>query len=130
MVAPASADNAHRPLGKQHSLAASLSHVETRQVANDYAFRFDHKLYQIQRADIRAGLRGGRVRVEQRLDRTLAVRFRDRYLTAIECAPRPKAVPAKPAQPRSRKTARRKSNWMKNFRLGKNDPTHSKTSTA
>jgi hypothetical protein len=97
-------------------------------VANDYTFRFDSKLYQIPRADIRAGLRGGRVRVEQRMDRTLAVRFRDRYLTATECAPRPKAPPAKPTQLKQRKTTRRKSDWMKNFHVGKNDQTHSKTS--
>ncbi|MDQ2945837.1 MAG: ISNCY family transposase [Acidobacteriota bacterium] len=118
-VSPASADNAHRPLGKEHSLAASLSHVETRQVANDYTIRFETKLYQIQRADVRAGLRGGTVRVEQRLDGTLAVRFRDRYLAIAECSPRPKAAPVKPA--RSRKTVQRKSDWMKNFHVGKND---------
>lgn len=120
-VHPAAADNAHRPLGKEHSLAASLSHVETRQVANDYTIRFAAKLYQIQRADIRAGLRGGTVRVEQRLDGALAVRFRDRYLAVSECFPRPKLVPVETPKPRARKAARRKSGWMKNFRLGKND---------
>jgi hypothetical protein len=57
-------DDTHRPLGKEHHLAASLRHVETRQVANDYTSRFDNQLYQIQRIDIRAGLRGGTVRVE------------------------------------------------------------------
>lgn len=118
-VVPAVADNAHRPLGKTHSLAASLSYVETRQVANDYTIRFESKLYQIQRADICPGLRGGQVRVEQRLDGTLAVRFRDRYLAVAECSPRPKAAPAKTA--RSRKTVRCKSDWMKNFHVGKND---------
>ena len=128
-VRPAvAADNAHRPLGKQHSVAASLSHVETRQVANDYTFRFENKLYQIARADVCAGLRGGTVRVERRLDGTVWVRFRDRYLTVSECAPRPKMPPAKAAQPPPRKQARRKSDWMKNFWLGKNDQTHSKTS--
>ncbi len=125
-VVPAVADNAHRPLGPEHSLPASLSHVETRQVANDYTLRFENKLYQVQRADIRAGLRGGTVRVEKRLDGTLAVRFRDRYLAVNECLPRPKVVPVK-AKPRPRKVAPRKSGWMKNFRLGKND-TRGKTS--
>jgi hypothetical protein len=118
-VMPAVADNAHRPLGKEHSLAASLSHVETRRVANDYTVRFETKLYQIQRADIRAGLRGGIVRVEQRLDGTLAVRFRNRYLTVAECSPRPKVASVK--TPQLRQTGRRKSNWMKNFHVGKND---------
>src|SRR5690348_3521291 len=35
-VEPASAEDAHRPLGKDHDLAAILSHVEQRQVTNDY----------------------------------------------------------------------------------------------
>jgi len=125
-VMPAVADNAHRPLGKVHSLAASLSHVETRQVANDYTIRFQTKLYQIQRSEIRAGLRGGQVRLERRLDGTLAVRFRERYLSVAECSPRPKSAPVKPARPR--KAPQRKSNWMKNFHLGKSDARR-KTST-
>jgi transposase len=125
-VVPAVADNAHRPLGKEHSLAASLSHVESRRVANDYTIRFASKLYQIQRSDVRAGLRGGQVRVEQRLDGTLAVQFRDSYLTVTACSPRPKAEPVKPP-PRTRKTVRRKSEWMKDFHVGKND-VHGKTS--
>ena len=100
-VRPVVADDAHRPLGKAHSLAATLSHVETRQVANDYTIRFENKLYQIARASVCAGLRGGTVRVEKRLDGTLAVRFRDRYLIVSECATRPKAAPVQPvpAQP-------------------------------
>src|SRR5438067_621952 len=42
-------DDAHRPLDKGHNLAASLSHVETRQVQPDYTLRRDGKLYQIER---------------------------------------------------------------------------------
>lgn len=119
-VAPALADDAHRTLGRAHSLAASLSQVETRQVANDYTIRFENKLFQIPRAEIRPGLRGGTVRVEKRLDGTLAVRFRNRYLTVAECAPRQKTVPPKPVRKHVRKSVRRKSDWMKNFHLGKN----------
>ena len=119
-VAPALADDAHRTLGRAHSLAASLSQVETRQVANDYTIRFENKLFQIPRAEIRPGLRGGTVRVEKRLDGALAVRFRNRYLTVAECAPRQKTVPPKPVRKHVRKSARRKSDWMKNFHLGKN----------
>ena len=120
-VRPAVTDDAHRRLGKAHSLAATLSHVETRQVANDYTIRFQNKLYQIARASVYAGLRGGTVRVEQRLDRTLAVRFRDRYLSVSECAARPKAAPVQPVPAPPHKTVRRKSDWMKNFHLGNNE---------
>jgi hypothetical protein len=116
-VVPASADDAHRVMGKEHSLGASLSYVEIRQVDNDYTIRFDTKIWQIARNDIRAGLRGAIVRVEIRLDGSLAVRFGKHYLSVAECQPRPK-VAATP-QRRKRKPAvpRAKSQWMKNFHL-------------
>jgi len=43
-VEPASADDAHRPLDQQQSLAASLSYVETRQVNHAYTLQFDNKI--------------------------------------------------------------------------------------
>src|SRR5580700_7923955 len=46
-VVPASADGAHRRLEKQHDLAAILSHVESRQVENDYKIGLDKKVYKI-----------------------------------------------------------------------------------
>jgi hypothetical protein len=114
-VVPASSDDAHRPLAATHSLPASLSYVETRRVANDYTIQFDNKIYRIARADIRAGLRGGAVRVEVRLDGSLAVCFRNVYVAVTECLARPKveavSKPRKPAAPR------KKSQWMNNFRF-------------
>jgi hypothetical protein len=120
-VVPVEADDAHRALGKQHCLASSLSYVETRSVAQDYTIRFDGRIYQISRGDVRAGLRKGTVRVEQRLDGGLAVRFLDRYLTVNECAPPPKVAGAKAEKQAARKLNQRKSDWMKNFHVGKND---------
>src|SRR5213075_1889902 len=61
-VAPANPDDAHRPLEKQHDLAAILSHVESRQVNNDYTIQLDTKIYQIARKDICTGLRGAYIR--------------------------------------------------------------------
>jgi hypothetical protein len=88
MVEPAHPDDAHRPLEKSHCLAASLSHVETRQIRNDYTLRLDGKLYQVERKSIASGLRGATVRVEQRLDGSVAVRFGERYL-AVSAVPGP-----------------------------------------
>jgi hypothetical protein len=85
-VQPATAEDAHRPLGKEHDLAATLSHVEQRQVTNDYTIRWDGKFYQIDRRDIRTGMRKAMVRVEQRLDATIAVRFQDQYVRVRRCA--------------------------------------------
>ena len=75
-VEAANPDDAHRPLDKSHDLAASLSHVETRQVRTDYTLPWDGKFYQIERQAIVSGLRGANVRVEERLDGSLAVRYR------------------------------------------------------
>jgi transposase len=98
-VAPANPTDAHRPLGVEHDLRASLCHAETRQVANDYTVRFAGKMYQIARRDVKSGLRGNNVRVERRLDDSIALRFRGRYLTVEECSARPQAVKAIPPRP-------------------------------
>jgi transposase len=119
-VEPASADDAHRRLDKSHDLPASLSYVETRQVRPDYTLRWDGKLYQIQREAVTNRLRGANVRVEQRLDGSMAVRFGERYLPVQECAAAEKAKVAKPAKPaKPSRTARRGREWNKNFDLKK-----------
>jgi len=99
-VLAASPADAHRPLGPDHDLASSLSYVESRRVANDYTIRYQGKLYQIAQSGIRPGLRGGAVRVELRLDGSLAVRFGDIWLEVKECQLRPKAVPVASPKPR------------------------------
>jgi transposase len=117
---PDNADDAHRRLEKSHNLAASLSHVEMRQVRNDYTVKWDGKLYQIERQAIITGLRRANVRVEKRLDGSLAVRFGERYLPVKECAATEKGKAAKPAQPAKAARARRRgSDWNKNFDLHK-----------
>ena len=124
-VVPASSDDAHRPLGKEHSLAASLSYVETRQVSNDYTIQVDRQTWQISRVGIRAGLRGADVRVEVRLDGSMAVRFRESYLAVSQCQPHPKVPNPKVTAGRARKPAgpRAKSRWMENFHLTSSDKT-------
>jgi transposase len=120
-VEAANPDDAHRRLEKSHDLAASLSHVETRQVRPDYTLRWDGNLYQIERAAVTTGLRGANVRVEQRLDGTLAVRHAERYLPVHECAAadRPKSArPQKKVAP-PRRASGRGSDWDKNFDLKK-----------
>ena len=120
-VKPANAEDAHRPLGKEHDLAAILSHVEKRQVTNDYTIRRDGKLYQIDRRDVKTGMRKAWVRVEQRLDGTLAVRFENQYVRVSRCAqPIREAQAAQVAGPKSPKPAtetKQKSDWMNNFSL-------------
>jgi len=115
-VLPACPDDAHRPLGKEHDLKAILCRVEQRVVSNDFTIRMDGETYQILRSDIRRRLRGARVRVEQRRDGTLAVRFENKYLHVQLCQPGEKL--RQPRIARSKKTPKRspgKSQWMKGF---------------
>jgi len=107
----------HRRLTAEMNLAAILSHVEQRSIDNDHTFRFAGRRYQIQRGDVRAGMRRHKLRVELRLDGTLAARYEGRYVEIRECedreappAPRPAAKPA-----RKDHNAGGKSRWMEGF---------------
>jgi transposase-like protein len=118
-VEAAHASDAHRPLGPEHDLAAALSHVEQRRVANDYTVRYHGKIFQIDRQDIRVGMRNALVRVEERLGGSIAVRFQDSYVRVRCCAqsgyepPQAETKPNTPSRPTGQ--AKRKSAWMKNF---------------
>ena len=119
-VAPANADDAHRPLDKQHDLGAILSQVESRRVNNDYTIQLDTKIYQIARQDIRTGLRGATVRVEKRRNGAVAIRFGDRYLRVAVCERPPKlSAPQPPSPARRALKPSRTSQWCKNFDLKK-----------
>jgi len=83
-------EDAHRPLGTGHDLEAILSIQETRVVSNDYVVRFGNRHYQL-RKPAYPGLRKGRVVVEQRLDGSLRIRFKDRYL-GYELVPLPSSA--------------------------------------
>jgi hypothetical protein len=75
--------DAHRPLGPEHALAAILSIQEGRVVSNDYTVRFRNRFYQLHKP-VYPGERGGKVVIELRLDGTMAIRFRDKYLKYAE----------------------------------------------
>jgi biotin operon repressor len=125
-IEPANPADAHRPLRAEQDLAAILSHVEERVVANDYTIRYNNKQYQIARTDIRPGLRGAAVRVEERWDETVWVRFRDGYLNVRICDPqiRPQPQPVRPREKKISKTSTdtKSSNWMEGFKLQKSLP--------
>src|SRR5580692_918145 len=120
-VEPIHSDDAHRPLDKSHSLEASLSHVEMRQVRNDYTIPLNAELYQIERQAIVSGLRKASVRVEKRLDGSIAVRFGEQYLPVSQCtaAAKSKTLPVKQSSPRRLHRGRQGSEWNKNFDLKK-----------
>lgn len=116
---PANASDAHRKLGSEHRLEASLSYVETRKVTNDYTIRYNGKIYQIERKSVCTGLRGASVRVELRLDGSLAVCFGKRYLEVTLCeAAASKRVEIKPTTASGKRTVAPRV-WMKNFTLNR-----------
>ena len=118
-VVPANPDDAHRPLEKQHELAAILSHVEKRRVNADYTFPLDAKTYRILRQDICTGLRGAYIRVEQRRDGSVAACFNGRYLRVERCEQQPKVKSAKPVKAKPRAKPGPPSPWNRNFDLRK-----------
>src|ERR1019366_7244551 len=87
-VEPAHPDDAHRPLDKSHSLEASLSHVETRQVRNDYTIPLNADLYQIERQAVVGGWRKANVRVRE--DSTAPSRSDSGNDTCLSAASRPR----------------------------------------
>lgn len=118
-VVPANPDDAHRPLEKQHDLAAILSHVEKRRVNADYTFPLGAKTYRILRQDICTGLRGASLRVEQRRDGSVAACFRGRYLRVERCEQQPKVAPPTPAHKKATRRPAQRSTWDQNFDLKK-----------
>ena len=122
VVAPANATNAHRPLDGEHNLAAILSSVETRQVGNDYTLRIHGNKHQIARASIRPGLRGATVRVEKRLDGSLAVAYQGRYLELQECSPAKPVAATPPRKPAQATIASQRTPWGKNYGRMKDIP--------
>jgi transposase-like protein len=120
-VAPAAADDAHRPLGKDQDLTAILCHVEQRTVTSDYTIRFHSAIYQIMADQVRPRLRQARVRVEQRRSGMIAVCWEGKYLRVSVCdpAPKPKTIARKSVSVKSgagkAHNAGGKSQWMKGY---------------
>ena len=128
-VPAANPTDAHRALGPEHDLAAILSQVETRVVAPDYTVQWHRRRYQIAREAVRPGLRGAGVRLEQRLDGSVAVRFREQYLPVRECAltpPPPRRQPPERLRtaPNTRRPAytTRPHRWMEGFDVRSSKP--------
>jgi len=78
-VKPASGNDAHRVLDGKRELAAVLSIQEKRTVANDYTIRLENQAYQLL-PPVWPGERKGKVLVEKRLDGSMKIRFKERYL--------------------------------------------------
>ena len=111
-VPAASSVDAHRPYGpygrlKGFDLKAILSHQELRVVANDYTVQYRGQKWQILKQSHGGGLRRSKVVVEHRLDGSVKLRWRDRYLKARRIVVKPPRLvgATTPASPAGRRAA-------------------------
>jgi hypothetical protein len=112
-VAPNNECDAHRPLTQEHDLAAILSHVEERQISNGYTIQYGGQSFQIPPNQVRTGMRGAKLRVERRLDGSIAMCFHGEYLHVETCEPQRRIKAKAPAKARS--SGAHKSRWMQGF---------------
>ncbi|MFQ5724026.1 MAG: ISNCY family transposase [Terriglobia bacterium] len=128
---PAEAVDAHRRLRKDQRAASILSHVESRVIGNDYTVSWQGRRYQIAAGEAKPRMRKASVRVEQRLDGELWLRWGAEQMRLREC-PEPevgaqRGAPAAQDQPAAtarapkapaKRERKRKSRWMEGFSLG------------
>ena len=97
--------NHHRPVTEAQDLAAILSHVEDRVIANDFTFSFAAQRYLIPRDQAQAAMRRQPLRVELRLNGELQARYQGRYLNIVACHGHTEApvLPVLAARPPARK---------------------------
>jgi transposase len=117
-VQPNGEFDAHRPVSETLRLESILSHVEQRQVSNDYTIAWQGGHWQIPKTAVRPGLRRSSVRIERRLDGALWARIGDESAELTACEkPRPQITG------RTSKPSRRyvpppgSSKWMNGFHL-------------
>ena len=124
-VQPAHPDEAHRELGPEHDLDSALS--TSRPGGSPTTTRFaSRESAIIDRKAIVPGLRGGKVRLESRLDASLVARFGKHEPSAVTRPPSPGTPKSRPrhcGREGSRQAPRRKgSDWMEGFDLKKSPP--------
>jgi transposase len=123
VCAPASSVDGHRSLEKL-DLNSILSVVETRRIGNDYTVPWRGVKWQIPREAIGRGMRGSRVRVEQRWNGSMIVKVQGQFISLLRC---PDAAVVEPTPPRTPRPNRRfkpapgQSRWMDQFRVKGNE---------
>ena len=81
-VDPASTSNAHRPLLATQRLEQILSLRTERTLMNDYTLRHENKFFQVLEHQLVQIEPGDKVEVEERLDGTTHLRFKNTYLNS------------------------------------------------
>lgn len=100
-VEPANPTDAHRPLLQHHDLDAICSIQTTRTIERDFTLRLQNRFFQLGPAQPVRVRPGDTVLIEQRLDGTVHLRSKGRYLAfqpIAKPAPRPLPVAARVVQ--------------------------------
>jgi len=121
-TAPASNDDAHRPVPEGLDLASVFVFEESRRVANDWTIRYRTRCYQITGPRETMPRPKATVTVQQRLDGSLHMLYRERELTfrevPLEARVKPKACTAAvehPPQPLHRRVPSATHPWRRPF---------------
>ena len=83
-VSPKERDNLHRPLGRGLNLDAILCKKTERTLRNDFSVAHNSKLYQVEEA-----IQASKVMVQDRIDGSLRIYYKDRALRFREITERP-----------------------------------------
>jgi transposase len=95
---PQMAGDAHRALPRGMNLDSVLSVRVSRTVTADHTVRWQGVIYGIERAQIRAGMRGARVQLERWRDGSRWMYWRKRVLALERCALSPLALSPRPVR--------------------------------
>ena len=116
-VKPESEGDGHRPVGETLALESILSHVDERQVTNDYTVSWAGQRWQIPKQAARPGLRRSSIRIKARLDGKLMARIGDACIELSVCK-EPEKANVKAKRPARRYAAAPgQSRWMDRFSL-------------
>jgi hypothetical protein len=86
---PANPTDAHRPLLKSHPLDSILSIQENRILANDYTLQYEKQIFQLEKEQIISLRPKNSITIEYRMDQSIHLRFKDRYLNFHKISSRP-----------------------------------------
>jgi hypothetical protein len=114
-VCPKEKDNFHRPLSKGLALDTILCVKTERSLRNDFTVAHNKKLYQIEDS-----VRAAKVVVQERIDGSMRMIYRDQSLRFKEIIERPVREEKAPVMMRRRKPVRPSPNhpWRKSFKFG------------
>jgi transposase len=99
---PQLAGDAHRAVLPETNLDSVLSIRQSRTVGQDHTVRWDGVIYQVERQQITAAMRGARVQLERRLDGSTWMHWGRQMVALKRCPARPRVLIEPPLKRRAR----------------------------